>query len=483
MIRKKNLLVVAVAALLTAVAVEGVGVWVARVDAPLIYEKKVAYVETLEATNVTESSADLEGELAHLRGYDEVNVSFEYREQNETNPDQWNKTVDQLYTSSGRFNETIEGLTANTTYEYRAIVENNTERLDEGNIIEFITLESVEGISSWYELSAVRNDMSADYTLGTDLDKTSDGYDELVDTNQGWNPIGTQDVRFTGSFDGGNNSISDLYIDRPTEDNQGIFGHVGDNVGETTIKDVCVRDANVTGDRAVGTLIGRVTGNQDTLINRSCAVNSSVEGTGAVGGLIGSFNSYRETSGGTDNPVLSQSFADVDVSDQEGTASPDKFGGLIGCSQKGTIRNSYALGNVTVRNSGERIGGLAGCIDYRGEIENSYSTGNVTAPGSDPVGGLVGNIEGKGGSSGKVIFSYSNNETSNQTDLVGAVGDGDVTGGMRTTDDMIWTYSNDVYEGWDMAQDGSEIWLSGDHEIVEDREGNTGYPALQWQNV
>lgn len=454
------------------------GIWLADVNAPITYDDNLVIVETNEATGITETSAELNGNITYWRGYDNLDMEVYFLWRNNTG-DEWNETVNQTLTSTGEFSETISGLTGDTTYEYKAVAGNYSGDVKvEGQILQFTTAEATEGVSSWYDLSAVRNELDAHYNLTADLDRNSAGYDELVDTEKGWDPIGTQGLRFNGTFDGNNHTISDLYINRSNEDNLGVFGHVGDNEDQTTINNTCIENATVTGERAVGTLIGRVTGNQDTLIEKSCAVNSSVNGTGAVGGLIGSHNSWRETQGGTDNPVLNQSFADVNVTDRENVDNPDKFGGLVGCSQKGQIEDSYALGNVTVENGGERIGGLAGCIDYRGIIKNSYSTGNVIAPGSDPVGALVGNIEGRGGNAGEVIYSYSNEETSGQTDLVGAVGDGDVTGGTRTTDQMTYNYGSNTYTDWDF----DKIWLKEDNELVEDREGNSGYPALQWQS-
>ena len=50
-----------------------------------------------------------------------------------------------------------------------------------------------------------------------DLDEDTEGYDELVDTENGWEPIGDDDNEFNGTFDGNENEISDLYIDRSEE--------------------------------------------------------------------------------------------------------------------------------------------------------------------------------------------------------------------------------------------------------------------------
>ncbi len=486
MIRKKDLVVVALVVLLTAVAVEGAGIWISGVEAPITYDEEVAYVETLEAEDVTEDSATLKGELLHLRGYDDVDLYFEYREED---TEDWTR-VDSLQTvsESTEFSEEIENLDDETSYEYRAAVEKEEEVLHEGLIVVFVTLTYDQGdgtednpyqINDWYEMGAIWNDLDAYYELQDHLDQHSYGYSDLVDTEDGWHPIGDENNRFSGAFDGQNYTISDLFIDRPEEDNLGLFGHVGHNNAETKIRDVCIKHANITGRRGIGTLIGRVTGNDKTLIEKVCAKESSVQGEGAVGGLIGSHNSWRSTPGGVDNPVLRESFADVDVTDQDDTSEPDKFGGLVGCGQKADIIDSYSLGYVTIDGTGTRIGGLAGCIDFRGKLTNSYSTGKVTAEDSTRVGSLVGNIEGMGGSAGRIENSYSNEETSGQTQLVGTIGDGDLTESQLFEDTTEMTdYEDeypDSYEGWDFV----EIWQYGG---VTDREDNSGYPALQWQD-
>ncbi len=471
------------------------GIWLADVEAPITYEDDIAHVETLEAdVDEDDDTVTLNGELVYLRGYEEVDLGFEYREagtENSWNREDSEEDVNNPMEFDAELSFGDDDLDPETTYEYRALVEQDfddeDEFIDKGGIVEFTTLEIDDGdgsdgnpykISDWYELSAVRNDMDANYELTEDLDEDSDGHDEFVNTEEGWEPIGTQEVRFTGNFDGDNHTISDLYIDRPDENNIGLFGHVG---REATIKNLCIEGAEITGGRAVGTLIGRVTGDDDTLIERTCSRDCSVEGTGAVGGLIGSFNSWRETEGGRDNPVLSQSFADVDVSDhEEETGNYDKFGGLVGCAQKSTILDSYALGYVTVDNEGERIGGLSGCVDKRGIIRRSYSTGKVEAEDSERVGALVGNLAGEGGNAGRVENSYSNKDTSEQDDLVGERGRHGVIeeSGMRDTEDMTYDYGEDTYVDWDF----DSIWLDGEHGLVEDREGNENYPALRWQN-
>ena len=44
-----------------------------------------------------------------------------------------------------------------------------------------------------------------------------------------WEPIGNSAQSFLGVFDGNGHTISGLYIDAPDEDNQGLFGYLGDD--------------------------------------------------------------------------------------------------------------------------------------------------------------------------------------------------------------------------------------------------------------
>ena len=233
------------------------------------------------------------------------------------------------------------------------------------------------------------------------------------DSNKGWTPIGNNVQKFNGFYNGNNYIISNLYIDRPTENNVGLFGHVGQvnsDTEPTLIKSLGIVNATVNGARGVGALIGRVTGNQNTIIEYCYAIGGTIKGDGATGGLIGSLNSFEETSDGSKNPVLRKSYSTNSVQ-SSGNGTLDKFGGLVGCSQKGSIQNSFARGHVTV-NDGTRVGGLVGCIDYRGDVENSYATGEVTTTASTNVGGLVGNISGIGTYDGEVTNSVWDTEVS-----------------------------------------------------------------------
>lgn len=336
---------------------------------------------------------------------------------------------------------------------------------------------------------------SAYYVQTANIVFPSDGTDAIQnwDGGAGWTPIGNGTASesgnqvtiiggfaFRGDYNGQYYTISGLYINRPLANNQGLFGHVGfsstvEDVN-TNIYNVRLEDVHVVGSRAVGSLVGRVTGNENVRIERTSAVGT-VTGTAVVGGLVGGNNGNRFSPGldDTTNPVVSQSWADVDVyySGLEGTPT-EKFGGLVGCSQKGTILDSYARGNVTVIATDwpvERVGGLVGCLEQRGRVERVFSTGLVTTEGDVTlVGGLVGNLGGTGsGNTGVVVDSYWDTETSERLTSAGGA---NATGG--TTAQMTYPYDGSFFVTWDFAG----VWgedISG--------EGNDGYPYLQWQDI
>lgn len=80
----------------------------------------------------------------------------------------------------------------------------------------------------------------------------------------------------------------------------------------------------------------------------------------------------------------------------------DYTGGLVAWNE-GTLRNTYARGDVTGRNV---VGGLAGLQMY-GDLTASYATGNVS--GNNSVGGLLGGIGSAAVSTSYAIGSVTGN--------------------------------------------------------------------------
>jgi len=281
------------------------------------------------------------------------------------------------------------------------------------------------------------------------------------DSNQGWTPIGNDGTKFTGSYDGQGYTISGLYINRPNTNNVGLFGHVGYDGDGVSIKNVILSNVDVKGGRGSGSLVGRVTGNNNTLIEKCAATSGTVVGDGATGGLVGSNNSYVDNPSNNDNhPVIRKCYAYTDVSwSRKSGSGADKFGGLTGCNQKGKIYDSYARGTVTVDNDPavsvsnpqdgltypSRIGGLSGCILIRGYIEDSYSTGPVITEGTvGYVGGFVGR-GGAGGADGNTYDCFWDTLTSGRSTSSPTSG---CTGKTTTEMKTLTTFTN---AGWDFT--------------------------------
>ena len=208
-------------------------------------------------------------------------------------------------------------------------------------------------IASAAHLWLVRTELDKSFRLTKDLDLG------VVTEPAGFDPIGDNANKFKGTFDGQGRVIRNLRIDRPTEDDIGLFGYTE---ASTVLKNIGLEDMDVTGKEYVGGLVGY---NDEGRIERSYAMGS-VTGNKFVGGLVG-------ISYGT----IGKSYATGNV-----TGSENNVGGLVGQNGE-TIENSYATGDVTGKNG---IGGLVGIND--GTIENSYATGSVV--GNNFVGGFIG---------------------------------------------------------------------------------------------
>jgi hypothetical protein len=231
-------------------------------------------------------------------------------------------------------------------------------------------------IRDWYDLDAVRNNLSGSYILMNDLDSTTAGYTELASPTAnegfGWQPIGTWGYRFAGSFDGQGYEIRDLFIARPDDDSTadddcvGLFSFVD---GTGVVRNVGVVNADVLGSRRVGALVGQ---NQGSVVN--CYSKGSVGGVGFVGGLVGLNSRPQEAIPAA--AIIDDSYSTASVSGEW------SIGGLVG-SNDDILSRSYSTGDVTGRTL---IGGLVGCDS--GNVNNSYFTGSVT--GDLGVGGLVG---------------------------------------------------------------------------------------------
>ena len=319
------------------------------------------------------------------------------------------------------------------------------------------------------------------YALAQDLDASGTTYTSAL--------VGTSTNAFTGTFAGLGHTISNLTISAGGADTLGLFSYTE---AGSSIRDIGLLGANISGRNYVGGLVGR--NNNGSIAN--AYVVGSVSGNSIVGGLIGTnsgvvSNSYAAGSvlggeriggllGEGHGGSITNAYASSSVS---GTGS--YVGGLVGASYSSDLNQVYTTGSVSGR---DRVGGLIGYVDS-GEIINTYATGSIL--GSDAVGGLIGY------NGGSVTNAYATGSVSGRFSIGGLVG---VNEGLATNVYATGRVSGVAYLGgllgqhsgfmanayWDSTSTGQSnalgLNLSGDLSNITSLTNNNRYNPNAYGN-
>ena len=232
------------------------------------------------------------------------------------------------------------------------------------------TVTSAEGLKNLAKLVNEEGKTDINITLDTDLTLTGE-----------WTPIGTESQPYTGTFDGGNHTITGLKIDQSGTDNVGLIGRLGSG---GKVQDVTLTEVNVTG----GTYVGGIAGQTDGTVE-NCSVNGTVTGQNQTGGIVG--RNFSTISGCSAEGTVT---GNTNVGGISGLCVPNYdtgTGSLIGS----TIEGCHSTAAVSGISS---VGGVVGNLGNGCSLTACYSTGNVTATisyGLANVGGVVG-INGQG---------------------------------------------------------------------------------------
>lgn len=245
------------------------------------------------------------------------------------------------------------------------------------------------------------------FILKNDIDLSSTTNKDI----NGWKPIS----HFTGILDGNGKTLNNLEINTPYNSRIGLFSRID----RATIKNLTIKDADVTGGNSTGILVGQA---GDVHIEK-ISVSGTVTGQSKIGGLAGALGSSLKTI------INCCSTADVTGSDM--------VGGLVGLIENSAITNSYAAGTISLLYPSLSI--------YSGRLACEY------------IGGLVGADDPYEDGTNCFTLNYYDMTVSGRNDSVGAAG--------MTTAQMKAQAS---YPGWDF----STVWsISADI--------NNGYPYLQ----
>ena len=202
--------------------------------------------------------------------------------------------------------------------------------------------------------------------------------------NLSWTPIGKSGNPFSGTFDGGNFTIKNLYINTPYTSDVGLFGFT--TAG--TVKNFTIDTVNITGHLDVGAVAG--TPYTSTYTDISVTGLIQVTGYAYVGGAFGK-NVYH-------------SITNIDVTGDAGslvTADSNYYrtyvGGLVGFMGEGNITIADCDVKIDVNGSTCDIGGITGILHYGNKMVNCTFEGSLTltdasAQEAGEIGGLAGTV-------------------------------------------------------------------------------------------
>ncbi len=266
--------------------------------------------------------------------------------------------------------------------------------------------------------------LNGNYVLTNNIDASATS---IWNGGEGWVPIGTSAAPFIGTFNGNGHTVENLYINRPTSSNQGLFGYISSLSAIapiTVIENLGVTNAVVKGQNQVGIIAGQSSSVLGRITIRNCYSSGyaeSMNGGNFVGGIVGV----------TSRTSIQDCYSSANVRGFYNT------GGLVGQSAASfsgaSITRCFASGNVVGTFA---VGGLIGQING-GQFEDSYSSGNVQGGlnWSDWSGGFCGL---NNSSSSTISRCYSTGDVANNGKAGAFIGNnlGTVTESFYCMDDI-----------------------------------------------
>ena len=188
---------------------------------------------------------------------------------------------------------------------------------------------------------------------------------------ENWLPIGNSTFPFSGTFDGGYHTISNLSINQPNLWYTGLFGYADD-----TIQNLVIDALDISGSGSVGTVAGRA----EIGRNLSVSVNS-----------VSAFDSGGFGTGGAFGEVSSLANVSVHANSVSGSTS---VGGVAGSLSGWDVENAditVSIGSVT--GTGSRIGGAFGSSSAEWSHLSNVTVIVDSVAGSVFVGGVIGDAQ------------------------------------------------------------------------------------------
>lgn len=207
---------------------------------------------------------------------------------------------------------------------------------------------------------------------------------------------------FQGTLDGQGHTISGVYMNAPTLDEQGFFTQLS---ASAAVKNLTV-NGKVCGRDSVGGIVGKNVGGSI----ENCAYHGSISGGGQYG-YIGGIAGYA--SGSILNCSVSGTVTCTLQSINEALLT-GAVGGIVGYTGVSTIRG--CKNNAAVTGNAFSIGGIAGQAIMKAAISDCVNCGEIR--GAQFVGGIVGRVTASGL---RIIDGCTNNGRVSGTTYAGGI--------------------------------------------------------------
>ena len=177
---------------------------------------------------------------------------------------------------------------------------------------------------------------------------------------------------FKGTYDGNNKTISNLTVNAPNSNYQGLFGYTR----EAKIKNVILANCNITGKQYTGGIVGYAS--TSTAIE-NCHVRGNISAT----------ESDASGHGGIAGSATSTSITNCTVTGTISTSvSNDNYGGIVGAANYDVVITSCENA-ANISGDGQNHGGIVG-RDYRSSNKFKYCLNTGVVNGNQYVGAIAG---------------------------------------------------------------------------------------------
>ena len=298
------------------------------------------------------------------------------------------------------------------------------------DLINFRTAVNTEGV--YKGVSAVGGFVGKHFLITEDLDLSSVCGEDIGN----WEPIGNSaDRAFKGTLNGQGHIITNLYINAPTEDNQGLFGFINNG----TVRDLNLENGFINGRNNVGGLCATLEG---LAVIENVTNGMTVQGNQNVGGFVGlAVGCYMSDpdgpgyiTGGTIWYVTNTGI--ITARDEENGSA----GGIVGTADTLALIAAINSGLISSPNN---VGGLIGYArSYYVGVNSAINTGMILSPGEYQAA-----IIGRHGPSSSMLCYYDKQIYTGVDDI----GEGKLTYemvGENLKDQLpvfLWEFKEDCY--------------------------------------